>query len=315
MSHLVEQMAYAGEVPWHGLGKKVPNDLSAEQMLKAAGLDWEVNKVPAFITIDKKKVDIGRSALVRSSDNTILDVVSKDWNPVQNATAFEFFKEFVDVGDMQMHTAGSLKKGKMVWALAKVNDSFELFGGDKVDSYLMFTNPHEFGHSIDVRFTPIRVVCNNTLTLALSHKGDRVVRHTHRTEFDPEMVKITLGMAREKMLEYKSAAATLGKKRATEDAVRNYVRELFPMITKDKERLDLSKNATAVQYLVENQPGAQFAEGSWWQAFNAATFFIDHKIGKSNDRRVASSWFGTNRALKVKALNKAVEYADTSKAL
>ena len=82
MAHLVETMAYAGSVPWHGLGEKVPADLSPAQMLKKAKVDWEVQKVPAFATINDKKINVGWSALVRNTDDKILDVVSSDWNPV-----------------------------------------------------------------------------------------------------------------------------------------------------------------------------------------------------------------------------------------
>lgn len=175
MAHLVETMAFAGEVPWHGLGTPVPADLSPEQFLVKAGLDWEVKKVPAFAEINGERTNVGWSALTRSSDNSILDIVSNEWNPVQNSEAFNFFDEYCRAGDMEMHTGGSLKNGQIVWALAKVKDSFELFKGDQVDSYLLFTNPHRFGQSIDVRFTPIRVVCNNTLTLSLSQRSDNMV--------------------------------------------------------------------------------------------------------------------------------------------
>ena len=163
MAHLVETMAYAGETPWHGLGQRVPGDLTPAQMLTSAGLDWSVDKIQSFVNINGKQVYTGKDALVRSSDGRILDVVSQDWNPLQNEEAFEFFNDFVCSGDMEMHTAGSLKHGQIVWALAKVKESFDVFGGDQVDSYLLFTLPHKFGQSIDVRFTPIRVVCNLSL--------------------------------------------------------------------------------------------------------------------------------------------------------
>jgi phage/plasmid-like protein (TIGR03299 family) len=174
MAHMIEsvdgkaQMAYAGDTPWHGLGTKVPNDLTPLQMLEAAGLNWSVEKVPAYAKVGGKNVAIGQSALVRSFDEKILDVVSDDWNPVQNEEAFDFFNDFVAAGDMEMHTAGSLRDGQIVWSLAKIKESFELFKGDQIDSYLLFSNFHKYGYSTDVRFTPIRVVCKNTLSLSLN---------------------------------------------------------------------------------------------------------------------------------------------------
>ena len=162
MAHQVETMAYAGEVPWHGLGVEVNNDLTPNQMMKKAGLDWTVEQIDSYATLPNgKKVATGMKALVRSSDNKVLTNIGQIWNPVQNEQAFEFFSEYVLAGDMEMHTAGSLKGGQMVWALAKVKESFDLFGGDKVESYLLFSIPLLYCMSIDIRFRPIRVVCNN----------------------------------------------------------------------------------------------------------------------------------------------------------
>lgn len=314
MAHMVETMAYAGETPWHGLGVKVPSDLSPAQMLEKAGLDWTVQKIPAFANIDGQQTNVGWSALVRSSDKEVLSVVSNDWNPVQNHDAFEFFHEYCAAGDMEMDTAGSLRDGQIVWGLAKIKESFELFKGDRVDSYLLFTNPHKFGQSIDVRFTPIRVVCNNTLTLSLSQQVERVVKKSHRTEFDPAQVKEQLGIATHKLAKYKEMAQFLGSKRYTTENLTEYFNRVFPVLAYNKEkgpqRKTLSKSATRALEIIGTQPGANFAEGSWWQAFNAVTFMTDHEIGRTADSRLTSAWFGPNKNLKVKALETAVEFAE-----
>lgn len=314
MAHMVETMAYAGETPWHGLGVQVPADLSPAQMLDKAGLNWNVEKVPAFANIGGRQQSVGWSALVRDSDDSVLSVVSNDWNPVQNHEAFEFFHEYCAAGDMEMHTAGSLRDGQIVWVLAKIKDSFELFKGDTVDSYLLFTNPHKFGQSIDVRFTPIRVVCNNTLTLSLEQKADRVVKKSHRTQFDPAMVKEQLGIATDKLAKYKEMAAFLGSKRYSGESLTEYFNKIFPVIAYNKEkgpqRKILSKSAERALEIIHTQPGAQYAEGSWWQAFNAVTYLTDHEIGRSADTRLQSAWFGPNKNLKLKALETAVEMAE-----
>ena len=309
MAHLVETMAYAGEVPWHGLGTKVPADLSPEQFLVKAGLDWSVEKVPAFADIAGERTNVGWSALTRSSDNSILDVVSNDWNPVQNSEAFNFFDEYCRAGDMEMHTAGSLKNGQIVWALAKVKDSFELFKGDQVDSYLLFTNPHRFGQSIDVRFTPIRVVCNNTLTLSLSQKSDSMVKVNHKKVFDASEVKKLLGIATDKLAKYKEMAAFLGSKRYTKEKAEEYFNVIFPSFGKGQEA---SRAARKAMEVMEKQPGAKFAEGSWWQCYNAVTFLTDHVLGRSADTRLQSAWYGPNKGLKLKALERAVDYAEAA---
>ena len=112
MAHEVETMAYAGELPWHGLGTEVSNDLTPIQMMQKAGVDWEVEQQKI---VTESGIEINdKVALVRTSDNTLLDVTGKDWKPVQNEEAFTFFSEFVAAGDMEMHTAGSLKEGRNV---------------------------------------------------------------------------------------------------------------------------------------------------------------------------------------------------------
>ena len=217
------QMAYVGALPWHGLGTKVEGDITPDQFQKVAGLDWTVEKQD-MLTVNGVKVP-NKQALVRTSDNTVLDTVGSGWNPVQNSEAFNFFQEYVMAGDMEMHTAGSLKDGQLVWALAKTNESFELFKGDVTENYFLFTNPHQFGKAINIRMTPIRVVCNNTLTLSLSAKSDSMITVNHRKEFDVEEVKEQMGIAREKMEQYKSMAEFLGSKRYSPDNVVNYFNE------------------------------------------------------------------------------------------
>ena len=281
--------------------------------MQKAGVDWSVEKQD-LITSGGSTVS-NKQALVRSSDGSVLDVVGKGWNPVQNADAFNFFEEYVRAGDMQMHTAGSLNDGKMVWALAKANESFELFNGDVTENYFLFSNPHEFGKAIDIRMTPIRVVCNNTLTLSLSTSSDAMLKVNHRKEFDVAEVKETLGIAKEKMEQYKSMAEFLGSKRYTSENIVEYFNEVFGSVA--KEKVDgvtpfTSNNAKNAMEYLDTQPGANFAQGSFWNAFNTVTYMTDHVQGRSNDGRMTSSWYGRNRRVKLKALDKALEYAEAA---
>lgn len=319
MAHMIEmlngkaQMAYAGETPWHGLGTKVPADLTPAQMLEAAGLDWTVSKVPAYAEIAGKKVPVGRSALVRNIDDKVIDVVSDDWNEVQNQEAFEFFNDFVLSGDMEMHTAGSLRDGQIVWGLAKVKESFELFKGDVVESYLLFSNFHKYGFSTDVRFTPIRVVCNNTLTLSLNSAVERMAKISHRTKFDADNTKMMLGIAADKLAQYKEMAGFLGSKKFNDESIVDYFKRIFPVTgATDNTKKELSKNAGIALEVLDQQPGAEYAQGTWWQAFNTVTFMTDHVMGRNQDTRLASSWFGTNRNLKTQALEVAIEMAEAA---
>ena len=319
MSHEVEmvngvaQMAYAGDVPWHGLGTKVAADLSPAQIQQQAGLDWTVEK-ETMTTASGVEIE-GKKALVRSSDNKVLDVVGDNWNPVQNSEAFEFFSEYCLAGDMEMHTAGSLKGGQMVWALAKVKESFDILGGDQVDSYLLFSNPHKYGKAIDVRFTPIRVVCNNTLSMSLGQNVANSVSLNHRTAFNPESVKETMGIAHEKFAMYKETCEFLASRQFSMDSLIQYYNEVFPRTYQGKKEVsvkgyeDLTNNAQKAFSFLETQPGAEFGAGSWWSALNSVTYLTDHQMGREADSRLTSAWFGANQTRKVKAVEKAVEFA------
>ena len=319
MAHMLEivegkaQMAYTGDLPWHGLGTKVSNDLTPEQMLKAAGLDWTVDPVELFAEVGDKRLATGHRALVRSTDQRVIDVITDDWNPVQNIEAFEFFNDFVAHGDMSMETAGSLKDGEIIWALAKVKESFDLFGGkDRVDAYLHFTNPHRYGQSIDVRFTPIRVVCNNTLTLSLNTKSKNMVKVSHRRQFDADQVKEALGVAKQKLAKYKEMAEFLSQKRYNNESVVDYFQRIFPVLTtKADSKKELSNSAERGLEIVKfnKQPGAEFGKGTYWELFNAVTYMTDHEIGRSVDSRLTSAWYGANKSLKPKALELAAEMA------
>lgn len=315
MAHEVEmingvaQMAYAGEKPWHGLGVEVSNDLTPGQIMAKAGLDWTVEKQD-LQTVSGTRIK-GKQALVRSSDGSVLDVVGSDWNPVQNIDAFEFFSEFVMAGDMEMNTAGSLKEGRNVFALAKIKESFDILGEDRVDSYLLFSNPHQYGKAIDIRFTPIRVVCNNTLTFSLNASSKNFVKVGHRSAFDANIVKEQMGLASEKFAKYKEMAEFLSTRRFSVESLLQYYNEVFPHREQRKieSAEDLSRPARQAFEVLETQPGAQYGEGTWWQAFNSVTFMTDHIQGRSAETRLQSQWFGGNQARKIKAAEKAVEFA------
>tara|TARA_R100000008_G_scaffold49002_1_gene29203 strand:+ start:1086 stop:2033 length:948 start_codon:yes stop_codon:yes gene_type:complete len=315
MSHQVETMAYAGELPWHGLGVPVSNDMSAYEMMEAAQLNWTVKKQPMYFMPNEDKGILveDKMLLIREEDNKQLDVVGRAWHPVQNQEAFDFFYDWVEEGNMEMHTAGSLKDGKLVWVLAKINETFEVLRNDIVEGYLLFTNPHQFGHSINVRFTPIRVVCNNTLQLALGGNNNSIsVDHTK--QFDAHAVKDALGLSRQAMAVYGDKAKYLAQTPATNEAVDNYLRELFPLTKYQEERGDTrSRRARQVRRLYhQGTPGSDLAKETWWDAFNTVTYAYDHKFGNNNAARMQSSWYGTASNAKQEALSKAIDFANAA---
>lgn len=312
-------MAWVGQTPWHGLGVKVDDNLTPLEMAQAASVDWSLDKVAVTANVNGKEIETNHFALIRNTDQRVIDVVPGDWEPLQNVSAFEFFDEFVRSGDMHMHTAGSLRNGEIVWALAKVNESFYV-GREKEDvihSHLLFTNFHTYGRSIDVRFTPIRVVCNNTLTMAMASQAKNRVSVSHRRQFSEEDVKARLGLAHNLLSNYKEQADFLASRNYNKDNLVEYFQRVFPKITTKTEETandntKLSKSAKRALEAVENQPGAAFSEGSWWQAFNATTFLMDHVIGRNTDSRLASAWYGQNQSRKMMAMKTAIEYAEAA---
>jgi phage/plasmid-like protein (TIGR03299 family) len=343
MPAVVESMAYryetSADIPWHGLGHQIvrsPGEsVSVDEILERSGCDWKVVKDP--LRTKNRNISIpGRCALVRETDGQFFDIVGTEWKPIQNRDAFEFFRKFCERGDMDMHTAGSLDGGRMVWAMAKLKSGFTLPGGDEIEGNLLFMNPHRFARSAVCEFTPIRVVCMNTLILALNNAVNGLkVNVSHKTEFNPTLVEEALGLSEQKMEKYQEAAQFLASKRVDRESMEQYFTSLFPVIrynkssandndimtmeqligagtTQSKNKRDISKNAERLLTVVETQPGADMSAGTWWQPFNAVTYLTDHEFGRGTDSRLTSAWFGNNRRLKVKALNLALEMAEAA---
>jgi|7_EtaG_2_1085326.scaffolds.fasta_scaffold29795_1 phage/plasmid-like protein (TIGR03299 family) len=313
----VETMAYAGEVPWHGLGVKVRPDLTPEEMLNAAELNWEVEKVPLTYTrsgqwpaIDDDGTELSvpnKFGLIRKTDGRFYDVVGPNWNPLQNEQAFEFFHDFVEKGDMEMHTAGSLHDGQYVWALAKIKESFEVIPGDVIDAYLLFVNPHKRGKAIQVKSTPVRVVCWNTMSYALEQdSAGRQIKIHHNQQWDEDTVKEMLGLAHQSLTNYQEVSQFIASKRWNKETLTDYFNLIFPNTGTSSED---SKNSILARDVIHKQPGTELGEGSWWQAFNTVTYLTDHELGRSADTRLSSAWMGVNLTRKNKALNLAHDFA------
>lgn len=317
MAHKVETMAYTNEVPWHGLGVRVDKAPSVEKMIKLAGLDWRVDRMPLF-TADGTEAT-GFAALQRSSDKRILDVVGSQYKPVQNTDAFKFFVEFVEAGGASMETAGSLRGGKIVWGLADLKVSFKMKNGnDRVKGYLLVASPHEQGKSLIIRFTTVRVVCNNTLTLALSkgtgESSAGTFKMNHRSLFDDTMIakaKDTLGIARDQLGEFERNAKLLQKLNLKQ---KDIIRVLAPVYQPDIELKDLladfnlaNSKMKAVMSALEHAPGAEVDNG--WGVLNAVTYFSDHIASRTPDKRLTNAWLGKTAKQKETVLSSLLDMA------
>lgn len=312
----IESIAWTNEVPWHGFGTKVRRDLSPGEMQIAADLDWQVEKVRLQYEHEQSVRDTKQFALIRSSDGTMLDIVKSDnWEPVQNDAAFEFFDRFVSLNRMTMDVAGSLRDGKFVFVLAKMNQNFVIgsTNEDRTDGYLLFTNPHQYGHAVDIRLTPIRVVCMNTLSLALSTASKATVKYSHRRKFDIEAAQSVFKESLWTFTNYGDMARFLAIKRYDNHSLQRYFDECFPYVPNMHTRRPVtgqsSANAKRALEVVESQPGAEYATGTWWNAVNAVTYLTDHKVGNSAETRLHSAWYGKGERRKRQALELALKYA------
>jgi phage/plasmid-like protein (TIGR03299 family) len=328
MAHEVETMAYANETPWHGLGTPVADNLTPAQMLEAAGLDWKVQK-KALVVDDLDHILTSHYALVRDTDSKILGVCGNEYTPTQNSDVFEFFDKFCKAGDMKMETAGSLNGGKRVWGLAKINGGFMLGGKDEVEGYILLDNPHIWGRSLQILFTPIRVVCNNTLTAALQNNTNKenTFRMSHDRAFDDQIKQTAaekVGLAMKSLDVFKSQAEFLSKKKASDQKVMEFFSNLvnptqYQAALIDSEfgevnRADLGRTVNRLLDIVHTQPGADLktSAGTWWGAFNAVTYYYDHVAGTDQDKRLTSAWFGSAATRKRQALDLAVEFAEAA---
>jgi len=139
-----------------------------------------------------------------------------------------------------------------------------------------------------------------------------MVKISHRREFDGDNVKMMLGIASEKLAKYKEMAQFLGSKRYNDENIVDYFKRVFPVSGGDKAKKEISKNANVALSVLDTQPGAEFARGSWWQAFNTVTYLTDHLAGRTADTRLTSAWYGSNKNLKTRALETAIEMAEAA---
>lgn len=277
MSHEVESMFSVRETPWHGLGTIVQDAPTSAEALKLAGLDWTVESKPVYV--DGNVQVPGYRANVRSSDNSVLGIVSQRYSIVQNSEAFEFTDSLI--GDtVHYETAGSLRNGKTIWLLAKMEGRKIL--GDAVDPYICFTNSHDGLGSIKVCMTPIRVVCNNTLNLALSrHSRSWSTRHIGDVSSKLEEAQRTLGLANAYMDQLAETADQLANTTIQNADVERFINDMFPVPDDATDRMkrnaDELKEQMTICYL---SPDIQQFRNTAWGLVNAASDFATHRKPK-----------------------------------
>lgn len=316
MAHLLEQIAYVGQTPWHGLGNRLAARQPIDIWTRQAGMDWEIGEVPVRYMVES----VGRinavlsypenKVLYRSDTKAPLSVVSQRFKVVQPREILEFYRDLTEQSGFELETAGVLKGGKKIWALAKTDQSFTLRGNDVTQAYVLLATACDGSMSTTAQFTAVRVVCNNTLAIALNGKSG-AVKVPHHTKFDAQSVKKELGIAVSTWDDFMYRMKALSERRVNVSEVSDYLTTVFS--STDQSHRPAPANQRTVSFVLDlfsgRGKGAELtgAKGTAFGLLNAITQFVDHeRRAKSIDHRLDSAWFGKGACLKQKALEQAL---------
>lgn len=322
-------IAYRGATPWHGLGEHILPQDSIDDIRIKAGLDYDVVKTPVQYRVPERAglfpnqtaPDIhtsnDRCVLYRSDTGDDLSVVSNKYQVVQPRQIVEFYRDLVEQYGFEIEVVGALKGGRKVWALANTGNAFQLRDRDDVKGYLLLATSYDGTMATQARFTSVRVVCNNTLSLA-SSQGRADVTVPHSTTFDASKVQLDLkiGPAWD---EYSRAAREMTNHVISRDETVRFLLDVYYGLGSKEEIAEFQadeKNAKAGEKLMQRltkalfeSPGAQLssARGTLWGALNAVTYDVDHQLpSRSQDTRLDKAWFGAGNNLKNRAWQKAL---------
>jgi phage/plasmid-like protein (TIGR03299 family) len=314
MAHLVEQMMYVGAAPWHKLGKPFVTPPSLDEAIVAAGLNWKVGTKPLF-TAENQKVEA--LATFRESDGKILGVVGPKYTPLQNDKAFDFFAPFIDSKEATIECAGSLHEGRRVFILAKINrDPLKIVGDDTVEKYILLSNSHDGTLAVRAGFTPIRVVCNNTLQLAHSEGTSQLlrIRHTKSVVENLEKVQEIMNVANASFEATAEQYRLLARTDIDKKTLEKYVKIVFAQKVAEEGEETKSRVSEAVAKLFETGRGMDLpgVRGTYWAAYNAVTEYIQYERGNNEIVRLDQTWFGAGAQLNKKALQTATIMAQAA---
>lgn len=313
MAHLVENMAFVGDTPWHGLGNQLPANQPIEVWQREAGMDWEIKESEVLYMADHKILPYADSKVLHRSDTgKALSVVSKRYQVVQPREVLGFYRDLVSVGGFELESAGVLKEGKKLWALAKTGQETLLKGGDQVKAYLLLATSCDGTLATTAQFTSVRVVCNNTLQMAVGEsKG--AVRVPHSTSFDPKQVKQALGLGISAWDEFMGSMKQLTERKTNKFEAMNFLVEVLgdPSLPLQEQPNQKALQTVYALYSGEGKGSTMAsASGTAWGLVNAVTDYVDHsRRARSEDYRLDSAWFGQGAQIKQKAFEKAVALA------
>ncbi|CAB1369538.1 DUF932 domain-containing protein [Denitratisoma oestradiolicum] len=317
MAHEVESMAYVQATPWHGLGNHLAPKQPLNVWLKQAGMDWHIHDTEVLYSVSggdglHLKSNPETRVLFRSDTHAPLSVVSNRYKVVQPAEVLEFYRDLVSAGGFELETAGVLKGGKKLWALARTGQETVLKGGDKVKAYLLLATSCDGTLATTAQFTSVRVVCNNTLQMAVGECSG-AIKVPHSTTFDPVAVKRELGLGLSSWDTFMDAIKALSERKVHKFEAMNFLVNVLGDPALPLGEQPNQKGLQLVQNLYEgNGIGSDLASasGTAWGLVNAVTEYVDHRRrSRSQDSRLDSAWFGVGASLKDKALREAMKLA------
>ena len=319
MAHQVQQMAYVGETPWHGLGNELTPQQPLEVWAEQSGMSFQILETPVRFMAESAgplgsiKTFTDQKVLYRSDTQDALLVVSNRYQVVQPSEVLEFYRDLTQVAGYELETAGVLKGGKKFWALARTGQSSALKGNDVVQGYLLLATSCDGTLATTATPTTVRVVCNNTLTIAVNGAVS-AIKVPHNTRFDAQAVKQQLGLAVSQWDGFMYRMRTLAERKVkSHEAMAYFLRVLCEVDPNSSDLSNLSNERALakVQSLYDGQGrGSELdaAKGTAWGLLNAVTEYVDHeRRARSPEYRLDSAWFGQGAVIKQRALDTALK--------
>ncbi|WP_421239183.1 DUF932 domain-containing protein [Aeromonas enteropelogenes] len=313
MAHLIDTMAYTGQTPWHSLGNILPPEQSLDSWLNAAGMNWTIEQSDVMFNVASDALHIrpysDSKVLYRSDTLEPLSVASRRYNVVQPHEVLHFYQDLVEVGEFELETAGSLKGGRKLWALAKTGQNLTLCGGDRVKSYLLLATSCDGTLCTTAQFTSLRVVSNNTLQMAL-RENTGAIKVSHSTQFNAVAVKeaLDLGMANWDL--FQRNMKDLSHRPVAPEEAMVFFSDLLNEPASGDGNIVLSRPAQTLLALYQGAGmGSELASArnTAWGLVNAVSEYVDHhRRARSQDYRLDSAWFGQGAHLKTQALDQAL---------
>jgi len=304
---------WTGDPPWHGLGQELAGPATAEQAIEAAMLNWEVTTEPIYAEGQGHRLRVHDSLAVvprhrwGEKDCPVFGIVGPDYKPLQNRDAFRFFDPIVGLQAAVYHTAGALGNGERIWILAKLPKEIRVIGDDISQKYLLLSNSHDGKSSVHIKFTPIRVVCQKTLTMALSKGPTLRVRHTGDMRQRLHDTERNLNLIDEHYEKLQGTFQAMARIPVNASRLTAYFSMVFPNpADPDDERAfaRVKKDRSAAAALFEAGHGndVKGVAGTLWAAYNGAVESVDFAASKRTaSERLEHIWFGKGYLLKARA--------------